>query len=60
MNLREIEEGGLRFYEAKGRMNGELADGPDVEPCPHCGLVEDYDRDEPCPCLPVEPPCEDA
>lgn len=31
MSLREIEEGGLRWYENKGRMNGEDADGWEEE-----------------------------
>ena len=50
MNLREIEDAGLRHYEAKGRMNGEQADH---DGCPECygdGCVEccatDVDLDE--------------
>lgn len=43
------------FYAAKGAASGETWE---AEPrlCFLCG--EDYD-DEQCPCLPVEPPCEE-
>ena len=48
-----------RYYERRGAMNGESADGPDVTPCFYCDDVEDYGPDEQCPCLPVEPPVEE-
>lgn len=35
MSLRDIEEGGLRFYEAKGRANGECDDATEPD--------DDYD-----------------
>lgn len=39
MNLREIEDAGQRFLEAKGHANGESADAPDQ-------VLYDQDLDE--------------
>lgn len=52
MNLREIEEDGIRHYERIGALNGEQADG-EPDRCQHC--LEMYDADEEqCPCEPPE------
>lgn len=52
MNLREVEDAGLRHYERKGLMNGEQADS-DETCCLHC--LEMYNAlEEQCPCEPAE------
>jgi hypothetical protein len=55
MNLRELEEAGIRHYQRIGALNGELRDEPDY--CFYCGDV--LDGEDPCACLPEEPPVEE-